>query len=295
MLMIRSRRIPVSAFGVANTLLMVLLMGATVYPFLYVLFASVSEPVRIVAHRGVLVHPLGFNPRSYALVFENPMILRGYLNTVLYLFAGTTVNMLMTSLGAYVLSRKNVYWKSTIMFLVAFTMFFSGGLIPYYLVVKGLGLVDRIWALVLPTAISTYNLIIMRTYFQGIPAGMEESAKMDGAGDFTVLFRIVLPLSMPVVAVMILFYGVYHWNSWFPAMVFLRSRERYPLQLILREILVASSTDNMTVAVDNLSKEPLSETIKYATIIVATVPILLVYPLLQKYFVQGVMIGALKG
>lgn len=293
--MLKRKSLGDSTFDIFNTAFMLLLMVVTLYPFLYVAFASISEPSRIVRHQGILFAPLGINFGSYKLVFQNPMILTGYKNTLIYVVLGTTLNLLMTSLGAYVLSRKNVHFRNVIMFIVVFTMFFSGGLIPFYLVVRGLSLTDKIWALILPTAMSTYNLIVMRTSFAGIPDSMEESAKIDGANDFTVLFRIIIPLSMPVVAVMILFYGVGHWNAWFNAMIFLRKRDLYPLQLILREILIASSTDDMTTAVGSMDKEPVAETIKYATIIVATLPILFVYPFLQKYFVKGIMIGALKG
>lgn len=281
-------------FDVFNIAFMIVLMIATLYPFLYVAFASISQPARMVQHQGILWGPLGFSIKSYKLVFQNPMILRGYGNTILYMLTGTVLNVFMTALGAYVLSRKGVYFRNLIMFITVFTMFFSGGLIPFYLVVRGLGMADKIWALILPTAISTYNLIIMRTAFAGIPDSMEESAKIDGANDFIVLFRVIIPLSMPVVAVMILFYGVGHWNAWFNAMIFLKTREMYPLQLILREILIASSTDSMTTSVASADLEPVAETVKYATIMVATLPILFVYPFLQKYFVQGIMIGALK-
>jgi len=274
---------------------MVFLIVVTLYPFLYVAFASVSEPYEIVRHQGILLKPLGFSLEAYKLVFENPMILTGYRNTLFYVTVGTSINLLMTSLSAYVLSRKNVMFKNAMMMMVVFTMFFSGGLIPFYLTVRELGLSDSMWAVILPTAMSTYNMIVMRTAFTAIPDSLEESARIDGANDFTILFRIILPLSLPVVAVMILFYAVGHWNAWFNAMIFLRTRDKYPLQIVLREILIASSTDDMTTNVGSLDKEPLGETIKYATIIVATLPILMVYPFLQKYFVQGIMIGALKG
>jgi len=201
----------------------------------------------------------------------------------------------MTSLGAYALSRQNFLWKNPIMFGIVFTMFFSGGLIPTFLLVNKIGLLDSRWALIIPAAMSTYNLIIMRTSFQGIPASLEESAKLDGANDFTVLFRIVMPLSMPVIAVMILFYGVAHWNSWFSALIYIRSRDLFPLQLILREILITNNTDSMMTGVGGGDRMPIGETIKYATIIVSTIPVLCLYPFLQKYFVKGVMIGAIKG
>lgn len=282
-------------FEIFNTVLMLLLMAITSYPFLHVAFSSISEPSALVKHQGPLLMPLGFELGAYEMVFKNPMITKGYANTLFYVIIGTTVNLFITSLSAYVLSRKGVYWKNVLMFIAVFTMFFSGGLIPFYLQVKSLGLTDTRWALIFPIAMSTFNMIVMRTSFQGIPDSMEESAKMDGANDFTVLFRIILPLSLPTIAVMVLFYGVGHWNAWFHAMIFLRSRELYPLQLILREILIASSTDNMMTDVAGLDKEPVGEAIKYATIMVATLPILFVYPFLQKYFVKGMMIGAIKG
>lgn len=283
------------AFDVLIIVFMSVLMLITLYPFLYVAFASLSNPSKIVAHQGLLFWPKGFELGSYLLVFKNPMIAVGYKNTLLYVVLGTLINITMTSLGAYILSRKGYFWRDLFMFAAVFTMFFSGGLIPFYLVVKTMGFTNTMWALILPPAISTYNLIIMRTSFAAIPDSMEESAKIDGANDFVILFKIILPLSMPVVAVMLLFYGVYHWNAWFNAMIFLRNRQLYPLQLVLREILIASSTENMTTNVGGLDKEPVGETVKYATIIVATLPILFIYPFLQKYFVKGIMIGAIKG
>jgi len=278
-----------------NYLLLTLLSLVTLYPFLYVLFASLSDPAWLVQARGPIWFPKGINIESYIHVFKYPSIIIGYGNTLLYVVAGTALNILMTSLGAYALSRQNVMWKNPIMFVIVFTMFFSGGLIPSYLLVESLGMVDTRWAIIIPSAMSAYNLIIMRTSFQAVPVSLEESAKLDGANDFTVLFRVVLPLSMPVVSVMILFYGVAHWNSWFSALIYLRDRELFPLQLILREILITNSTDSMMTGVGGGDKMPIGESIKYATIIVASVPILCLYPFLQKYFVKGVMIGAIKG
>lgn len=289
------RTIGERTFDVFITLLLSALIVVTLYPFLYVVFASVSAPELLIRHRGLLFFPLGWNTASYTRVLSNPMIIKGYQNTLTIVVLGTTLNLLMTSLGAYVLSRKGVMLKNLIMFLVVFTMFFSGGLIPFYLQVRGLGLADKLWALIFPTLISTWNLIVMRTSFQAIPDSMEESARLDGANDLHILFLIILPLSLPVVAVMILFYGVGHWNAWFNAMIFLRSRTKYPLQLILREILVASDTSSMTTNVGGMDVEAIGQTIKYATVVVATVPILFVYPFLQKYFVKGIMVGALKG
>ncbi len=282
-------------FDSFNTILLSGLIILTLYPLLYVAFASVSAPELLIRHRGLLYMPLGWNTAAYERVLNNPMILKGYQNTIFIVVIGTSLNLLMTSLGAYVLSRQGVMLKNLIMFVVVFTMFFSGGLIPFYLQVRELGLSDKVWALIFPTLVSTWNLIIMRTSFQGIPASMEESARLDGANDLHILFLIILPLSLPVVAVMILFYGVGHWNAWFNAMIFLRSRTKYPLQLILREILISSDTSSMTTNVSGVDQEAVGQTIKYATVVVATVPILFIYPFLQKYFVKGIMIGALKG
>ncbi|MDF2670947.1 MAG: sugar transporter permease [Paenibacillus sp.] len=282
-------------FDITNVVFLTGLSILTIYPFLYVLFASLSDPAWVVQVRGLIWFPKGLNLEAYKLVFQNPSIITGYMNTLIYVIIGTSLNILMTSLGAYALSRQNVMWKNPIMFMIVFTMFFNGGLIPTYLLVSNLGMLDSRLALIIPTAMSAFNLIIMRTAFQGVPVSLEESAKLDGANDFTVLFRIILPLSMPVVAVMILFYGVGHWNAWFNAMIYLRTRDLYPLQLILREILITNSTDSMMTGVGGGDKMPIGETIKYATIIVATLPILCLYPFLQKYFVKGVMIGAIKG
>ena len=202
----------------------------------------------------------------------------------------------MTTLGAYGLSRRNLKWGTLLMMIIIFTMWFSGGMIPYFLNVSNLGMQNTRLALILPKAIATYNLIVMRTSFQSLPESLEESAKIDGANDFTIMLRIALPLSMPVVAVMILFYASAQWNAWFDAMLFINNRELFPLQLILREILVLNSTDSMMAGSAAQSDQiQIGETIKYATVIVATVPILCIYPFLQKYFVKGVMIGAVKG
>jgi len=281
-------------FDSCNTGFLVLLCVGTVYPFLYVLFASLSDPSKLIRMRGLILFPQGFSLEAYRLVFANPMITVGYANTLFYVAVGTAINLLMTSFGAYALSRRTLMLKNPIMMMIVFTMFFSGGLIPNYLLVSELGMLNTRWALIIPGAISTYNLIIMRTSFHGIPASLEESAKIDGANDFTILFRIILPLSMPIVSVMILFYGVSHWNAWFNALIYLRDRDLYPLQLVLREILITNSTDAMTTGASDMNKALVAETIKYAAIIVATVPVLFLYPFLQKYFVKGVMIGAVK-
>ncbi|MCM8900528.1 carbohydrate ABC transporter permease [Caldicoprobacter algeriensis] len=272
---------------------MILLVIATLYPFWYVLVASLSNPTAVAQRGGLMLWVEGFTLEAYRTVAQNPNVWIGYKNTIIYVVGGTVVNLFMTTLGAYGLSRRNLYGKGVIMKLIVFTMFFSGGLIPTFLLVKSLGMVDTRWAMIIPGAISTYNMIIMRTAFQGIPVSLEESARIDGANDFTIMWRIIVPLSLPVMAVMTLFYAVGHWNSFFNALVYLRRRELFPLQLILREILITQSLYEMMTNVVT-DREPIGETIKYATIIVSTVPILCLYPFLQKYFVKGVLIGSLK-
>lgn len=282
-------------FDAFNFVFMTLFMLICFYPILHVLAASFSDPTRLMRHQGPLVWPLGFTLKGYELVFQNPNILSGYKNTIIYMGLGTIINIFMTSLGAYVLSRKGVMFGRPIMFIITFTMYFGGGLIPWYILMRNLGLIDNIWAMVLPGAISTYNLIVMRTSFMSIPDSLEESARIDGANDFVILFRIILPLSKAVLAVMVLFYAVGHWNSWFNAMLFLKSRDKFPLQLILREILITNSKDTMMQQmISPTEKDLYKDLIQYTTIIVGTVPIFFVYPFLQKYFTQGVMIGSLK-
>lgn len=262
------------------------------YPMLHVLFASISDPLQLMLHSGVLLQPKGISLKGYEIVLSNKNISTGYYNTMIYLVFGTLINMLMSCFGAYSLSRKNYMFKKTITMLIVFTMYFSGGMVPNFLLIKELGLFDSRLALILPPAISTWNLIVMKTAFQGIPQSLEESAKIDGANDFVVLFRIFLPVAKATMAVMVLFYAVGHWNSWFNAMIYLQDRQKFPLQLFLREILLSNSTaGNVNPDADVFF---LDEVIKYATIIVSTVPILIVYPFAQRYFMSGVMLGSLK-
>jgi putative aldouronate transport system permease protein len=297
--MVVKKTIGEKIFDSINIIFMILIMIACAYPMLYVLFASISDPRALSQHQGILYRPLGFTLKGYKLVLDNPNITMGYVNTIFYVVVGTAVNLLVTSIGAYVLSRKNLFWGSFIMFLITFTMFFGGGLIPYYLTVQKLGLLNKRLALIIPGAISTWNLIVMRTSFMSIPDSLEESARIDGANDFTILFRIILPLSKATLAVMALFYAVGHWNEWFNAMIFLRNRKLYPLQLFLREILISNDTKNMQEKITDISQlgeqDMYKSLVQYCTVIVATVPILFIYPFLQKYFVKGVMIGSIKG
>lgn len=284
------------AFNIFNVLFMCALMAVTLYPMLYVVFASFSESGMLMAKEGVLLKPEGFSIAAYKAVFKNPNIISGYKNTLFVIVIGTTLNVFLTSLAAYVLSRKNFLLNGPITLMIVVTMFFGGGLIPTYLVVEGLGLTDTFLALILPTAMSTYNMIIMRTGFAAIPDSLEESAKIDGARHFTILWKIVFPLAKPTIAVIFLYYCVAHWNSWFNAMIYLpRRTDLQPLQLVLRKILLENDTASMTASGGATDLESISETVKYAVIVVSTLPILAMYPFIQKYFVKGIMIGAVKG
>ncbi len=284
-------------FNVINILLMILMVVVMLYPMWHVLCASFSNPRALASHTGILLKPEGFSATAYKLMMKNPMILRGYLNTFLILIFGLAINMVMTCLAAYVLSRRNLMLKKPLTIIIIFTMYFSGGLIPTYLNIMGLGLEDSLLAIILPGAISTYNMIVMRTGFASVPESLEEAAKIDGASAFKILCQIILPLSKATVAVVCLYYAVSHWNSWFNAMLYLQDRNKFPLQLVLREILIQNDTSSMVTAMDVSAGDSsfLSETVKYAVIIVSVVPILCIYPFIQKYFTKGVMVGAVKG
>jgi len=285
-------------FQVCNNILMALLCIICIYPLWYVLVCSISDPIQLYAQRGIMVWPLGeWSFRGYRLVIENPNIPIGFRNTLIYMVVGTLINMFLTTTAAYGLSRKHCYWNGTIMKFIAFTMYFQGGLIPFYLMVKGMGLLDTYAGIILPVAVNTWNLIVMRTSFAGIPDSLEESARLDGANDWTILWRIFFPLAQATVAVIALFYAVTWWNNWFNPSIFLSSKDKYPLQLVLREILLKNDTSSMTQigSVGQSQQEQFRMLVKYCTIIVATVPILVVYPFLQRYFVKGVMIGSIKG
>lgn len=283
-----------SVFEILNTLILISVVIVMVYPMLYIVFASFSDSAKLMAHSGFLIRPLGFTTLAYEKAFEHPLIIISYINTLYIVVVGVIINVLLTALGAYFLSRRDVLFKQFVTVAIIFTMYFSGGLIPTYFNVRDLGLYNSTWALILPVAINTFNLIIMRTGFEAVPHSLEESATLDGAGHFTILFRIILPLVLPTVAVMVLYYGVQHWNSWFNASIYLNESSKYPLQLVLRGILISNDTQQMTTGVDAGSTLAISETIKYAIIVISTVPILCIYPFLQKYFIKGAMVGAVK-
>ena len=285
-------------FSVINTFIMVFMIVICLYPLLYVLFASLSDSNLLISYRGLLLKPLGFNIDAYKKVIANQNIIIGYRNTIFYVVTHTALALVLTVFGAFVLSRRKFMIKNIMMGMIAFTMIFGGGLIPTFIMMKSIGLYDNIFAMIIPGSISAYNLIVMRTSFAAIPVSLEESVKIDGGNDLHVLWNIVIPLSKAIIAVMALFYRVGMWNEWFRASIYLRNRNLYPLQLFLREILISNSTDSMMTDSSSSSasdREAIAESIKYATIVVSTVPVLFVYPFLQKYFVKGIMIGAIKG
>ncbi|MBE5041029.1 carbohydrate ABC transporter permease [Ructibacterium gallinarum] len=292
----KSRTLGEIVFDIFLYVIMTGMILIMVLPMVHVIMASFSNSTEVLRANGLILFPKDFNIAAYEMVAKNPNIFSGYRTTLVVVLCGTFLSIIITSLGAYVLSRRNLMWGNTILGIVMFTMFFSGGMIPFYLIVNNtLHLGNSIWALILPSCLSTWNLIVMRTSFCQIPDSLIESAQIDGANDFIILFRIVIPASMAIVAVMILFYGVSYWNSWFNAVLFIKSRTKYPLQLILREILVNNNTDEMMTSVALAERDSIGESIKYATVVVSTLPILCVYPFLQKYFVKGVMVGAVKG
>ena len=266
------------------------------YPLWYSIIASFSDPIKVM-NGEIHLLPEGFNWEGYSSVLENERIWTGYRNSLFYTVVGVSINLVMTILAAYPLSRTDLKGRNAMMMVALFTMFFSGGLIPQYLVVKSLHLDNSVWALVLPTAINTYNLIVMRTFFQNsIPTELYEASYMDGASNTRILLSVVLPLSKPILAVMFLFYSVEHWNSYFNGMIYLSDKKLQTLPLILREIIIQSSAQDMTGTDPNATERMLqAESIKYASIILASLPMLIMYPFIQRFFVKGVMIGAVKG
>ena len=284
----------VSIFNLFNICILSILALLCIYPIWYVLMASLSNGNLIMQHSGVLLFPIKPNIASYIAVFKNKMILSGYLNTIKILVISLILQITMTSIGAYFFSRERVLFKKPLMFIITLTMFISGGMIPFYQNLRSLHLMNSHWGLILPFMISTYNMIILKTSFESRPKSLSEPARIDGAGHIRILFSIVLPLSKPVLAVMLLYYGVGVWNGWFWASTILTDRAMYPLQVILREILLSNDTSVMTQGVSSGDLEAVGATIRYATVIVATLPILCAYPFLQKYFTKGIMIGAVK-
>ena len=278
-------------------LLLILISATIILPLLHIISGSFSDPMQLLTGN-VSFWPKGFTTSMYEKVLKDASIWKGYLNTILYTVLGTLISVTLTACAAYPLSRKDLFGRNVFISLFIFTMFFNGGMIPTYLIIQKLGMLNKIWALVLPSAISTYNMIIMRTFFQNsIPNELLEAAKIDGITDIGYLLKVVLPLSKSILAVITLYYAVAHWNSYFNAMLYLRDESLYPLQLVLRSILNVGKVDLSQITDAEIIKQMrgLSDLMKYSLIIISSIPMLIVYPFVQKHFVRGVMIGALKG
>lgn len=286
-------------FDVLNTLFFVIVLVVILYPLYFVVIASISDPSAVNTGQ-VLFWPKDITLEGYKAIMEHEALIRGFMNSVKYTFVGTIVNVVLTITAGYALSRKDLVGRDKIMMFILFTMFFSGGLIPTYLLVRNLGLIDTMWAVILPGAVSAYNLIIVRTFFQSnISQSLLEAAKIDGATNFQFFFKIAIPLSAPIIAVMILFHAVGHWNQYFDALIYLRNTALHPLQLVLRDILVLEQTKEIMeqgAMIDGMQQQQqLADLIKYGVVVVASLPMLVIYPFVQKHFVKGVMIGSVKG
>ncbi|MGI6261037.1 MAG: carbohydrate ABC transporter permease [Acutalibacteraceae bacterium] len=288
-------------FTVINGLIVGLFTIVTLYPLIYVLSASISSPDAVNGGQ-MWLWPVGINTTGYARVFRDPDIWTGYRNTIFYTFFGTLISLAITLPCAYALTVKKLPGRKLFNGLFLFTMFFGGGIIPLYLLLKDLHILNTIWAVLLPPAASIWNIIITRTFFESsIPPGLEEAAEIDGCNVFQKFFRIILPLSAPIIAVMALFYGVGRWNSYFNEMMFLRNSALYPLQVFLRELLIVTqiNASNTTMGSEELKtmaeQAKLASIMKYSIMIVATLPVIIIYPFLQRYFVKGVMVGSIKG
>lgn len=284
-------------FIVSVYVLLVLILIIVLYPLIYVVSASFSDPQAVISGE-VLLWPVDVTLRGYQAVFKNPKIITGFANSLFYMFVGTAINLVMTMLCAYPLSRKEFTARNKIAALFVFTMYFSGGLVPSYMVVSKLGLINSRLAMLIPTAMSTYNMIIARTYMvNSIPDELYEAAQLDGCSPFKYLLKVIVPLSKPIIAVLALYYGIAKWNNYFDAMLYLNDTAKWPITMVLREILIQNQIDpTMLTDASALSKlQGMTELLKYSVIVVASVPVLAIYPFVQKYFVKGVAIGAVKG
>ncbi len=302
MLMQRSRiREPLGdrVFNVINYLVLTALLVIVLYPLIYILSASFSD-ARAVTSGRVWLWPVAPTLAGYTAIFKNNLLITGFANSAFYTAVGTLINVVLTILAAYPLSRPDLPGRRTLTFIFFFTTLFSGGLIPTYLLVRNLHMLDTRWAMLIPGALSIWNMLIMRTYFQTtIPRDLFEAAQLDGADDFTYLRRIVLPVSGPIIAVVALFYAIGHWNSFFNALIYLQNKRLWPLQLVLRDILIQNQIDPTMMsnldAREMAMRQSLRELLKYSLIVVATAPLLAVYPFVQKHFVKGILLGSVKG
>ena len=290
----------IEAMDVICTLMVLFVIVVTLFPVLHLMALSFSSS-EAVSKNIVSVLPVGFNLQAYKQIIDTGVVPKAFGNSLLYTIVGMVINMLFTTTMAYALSKSRLPFQSFFTKLVLFTMYVSGGMIPTFLLVNSLGLYDTLWALILPSAISTYNLIVLRSFFAALPVELEESASLDGANDITVFLKIVLPLSKAGLATIALFYLVGHWNSFYSAMIYLKDVNKYPLQLILRNIVIEGQMANelaaagQAAAAEEFFGKASVNSIKYATLFISIVPMMIIYPFIQKYFVKGVMIGSLKG
>lgn len=288
-------------FDIIIYVILTLLALICLYPLYQVVVVSFSDPAIVMKENGMLLRIHGFQTDAYKMVFSNKNIATGFKNTLFYIVLGTGIQFLTTVAGGYLLSKKDVMLKKPITIYLMITMYFGGGIIPSFLLINKLHLMNTCWAILLPGACSVYNMIIMRTQFVSVPDGLKEAAIIDGANDFTILFRVLIPLSGSVIAVLTLFTVVGYWNMWYEPMIYLTKRSQYPIQSVLREILIESNSQMMAgagktqIKADTSQNKAVETLVKYANIVVCTVPILVVYPFAQKYFVKGVMVGSLKG
>ena len=281
-------------FQCVNVVFLCLFCIVMIYPFIYVISASISEPHYIEAGE-VLLTPKGLNLQSYRDIIRDKFVWRGYSNTILYSFGSAFIGVLITYFTAYPLSKKTFTFSNFFTFLVTFTMFFSGGMVPKYLVINAMGMVDTIWAIILPTACHAWYVLLVRNYLKSLPESLEESALIDGANEFVILFRIIIPLSLPILATITLFYIVKEWNSVMPPLIYLSDYKKFPLQVVLYRLVILSETSDLTeTSLDQIRQRTLV-TVKYAVIVAATLPLLVIYPFIQRYFVKGIMVGAIKG
>ena len=285
-----------TVFTVFNYIILTFIGLVCLYPLYYVVIASFSDPVKLISHDGLLLLPLkNYTLDGYRMVFQNKLVMSGYKNTLIVLVAGVCINMLLTILGAYVISQRQLMLRKPLTIFIIITMFFSGGLIPAYLNVRDLGMMDTLLALIMPNAINTSNLLIMRSAFMSVPESLSEAAEIDGASHRQILFQVMVPLVKATMAVLVLYYGVAHWNSWFNASIYLRSSDKFPLQLVLRNILIEGETSDMLSDVGSADNPQAVQLLKYSLIVVSTLPIMCIYPFLQRFFEKGVMLGAVKG
>lgn len=294
--MVKDKSLSAKTFNVINGILMAVVIIITLYPLVYVLALSLSSSEYVQAGM-VSIIPRGFNIEAYKQVFTDNHFWKSYGNTIVYTVLGTALNLAFTSTMAFALSRRDLIGRKPLNMLVVFTMFFSGGLIPNFLLVKNLHIYNTIWAVLLPGAINTYNMIIVRTFMQQLPEEILESGRIDGANDLQLFSKIVLPLSKPSLATIGLYYAVDHWNAYFYPMLYLKDKSKYPLQVLLKEMIVDEDLSSLSQGAAEIvgNMQPTSDMLMGASIIIALIPILCVYPFVQKYFVQGVMIGSVKG